>query len=160
LNHGHLRFSRLWVVLGWAWVLAVVCASLTPSPVELHIEQGDKYLHVVAYLVIASWFANLYQSTGERVVCATGCLALGVGLEFVQLLTEVRTFELVDMVANTTGVLIGMFAAPPRLPNYLRLAERLIVFARGRNPQTATTGESAATSPASALRKGGNPPLL
>ena len=111
-------------------LLTIIYGSLTPDPVEVQIEQGDKLLHVAAYLVLMSWFANLYEAQRERVMCIAGCVALGVGLEFAQRLTAVRTFDVADMVANTAGVAMGLILAPPRLPNYLRLAERLITAQR------------------------------
>jgi VanZ family protein len=123
---GPLRFRPLWLLIGWLLALFIAWESLTPYPVELQIEQGDKLGHVAAYLALMSWFANLYEDSRERVVCVLGCLALGVGLEFAQRLTETRTFEVTDMAAGAAGVLVGLLLAPPRMPNYLRLAERFV----------------------------------
>jgi VanZ family protein len=119
-----LRFHALWLTLGWMLVLFIVHESLTPYPVELQVEQGDKLGHLAAYLALMSWFANLYHGTGERAACVLGCLALAVGLEFAQRLTATRSYEVADMAAGAMGVLIGLMLAPPRLPNYLRLFER------------------------------------
>ena len=107
-------------------MLFIVYESLTPYPVELQVEQGDKLGHVAAYVALMSWFASLYEDAGERIACVLGCLALGVALEFAQRLTATRSFELADMAAGAVGVLIGLMLAPPRLPNYLRLAECII----------------------------------
>jgi VanZ family protein len=120
-----LRLRSLWLAMGWCLVLFIVYESLTPYPVEIGVEQGDKLGHMAAYLALMSWFSNVYEETSERVVCALASVALAVGLEFAQRLTATRTFEIADMVAGTAGVLTGWLLAPPRLPNYLRLAERL-----------------------------------
>ena len=93
---------------------------------EIPVEQGDKLGHMAAYLALMSWFANIYEDTGERLACALGCIALGVGLEFAQRLTATRTFDVADMLAGAAGVLAAWLLAPPRLPNYLRFAERLV----------------------------------
>jgi len=121
-----LRLRTLWLLLGWLLVLFIAYESLTPYPVELQVEQGDKFGHMAAYLVLMSWFANLYEGTNQRVACVFACIALAVGLEFAQRLTATRTYEVADMAAGAAGVLAGFLLAPPRLPNYLRLAERLI----------------------------------
>ena len=121
-----LRFRSLWLAVGWLIVLFIVYESLTPRPLEIPVEEGDKLGHMAAYLALMSWFANLYEDMGERIACAAGCIALGVGLEFVQRLTATRTFDVADMVAGTVGVLAAWLLAPPRLPNYLRLAERVL----------------------------------
>lgn len=44
---GDLRVQRLWLVLGWMLVLLVVYLPPTPAPLELPIEQGDEFSHVV-----------------------------------------------------------------------------------------------------------------
>ena len=133
VNPARLRLRPLWLTLGWALVLFIVYESLTPRPLEIQVEQGDKLGHMAAYLVLMSWFANIYENTGERVVCALGCVALAVGLEFAQRLTPTRTFEIADMVAGAIGVLIALALAPPRLPNYLRFTERLSGVGRNRD---------------------------
>src|SRR5687768_13325346 len=49
-----LRYRSLWLLLGWLLVLFIVYESLTPHPVELQVEQGDKLGHVAAYLALMS----------------------------------------------------------------------------------------------------------
>jgi hypothetical protein len=48
---------------------------------------------------------------------------MGIGLEFEQGLTDYRTFEVQDMVADAMGVLVGWIAAPPRSPHLIRFVE-------------------------------------
>ena len=83
-------------------------------------------MHVVAYLVLASWFANLYEQAPGRILSAAGCIALGVVLEFAQRWVGYRSFEYSDMAANTAGVICAWVLAPPRLPNYLHTVENII----------------------------------
>jgi len=47
-------------------------------------------------------------------------------LEFAQGLTDYRVFEVADMVANATGVLLGWIIAPPRGPDVLRFMQRTL----------------------------------
>jgi VanZ family protein len=115
----------LWLVLGWMLVLLVIYLSLTPAPITLPIREGDKLSHAFAYFVLMSWFANLYPGLSVRARFAAGFIALAVVLEFVQLWTGYRSFEVDDMTAGALGVAAGWATAPPRLPNYLALAERL-----------------------------------
>lgn len=106
-------------------VVLVTYLSLTPAPVEPEIEQGDKFLHILAYMVLMSWFANLYDIPAQRAGLAAGFVLLGISLEFFQQWTGYRSFELADMAAGAIGVAIGWALAPPRIPNYLGVAERL-----------------------------------
>jgi len=112
-------------MLGWALVLLIIYLSLAPDPVQLPGEQGDKVAHALAYFVLMSWFSNLYESAAAQTICAIGCIALAVWLEFVQRWTGFRTFEVADMAAGAAGVAVAWTLAPPQLPNYLHMAEKL-----------------------------------
>lgn len=119
-----LRHYHLWLACGGVLIAFVIYESLTPAPIDLRVEEGDKFGHMMAYAVLMSWFANIYGTVPLRARIALGFVAMGIGLEFVQRLTGYRSFELADMAASAGGVLLGWLAAPPRLPNYLRLTEK------------------------------------
>jgi VanZ family protein len=114
-----------WLFIGCMLVLIVIYLSLAPVPTQPNVTQSDKFLHVLAYAALMSWFANLYIRSPSRVRFAVGFVALGIALEFVQRWTGYRTFEVADMVANATGVAVGWLCAPPRIPNYLQGIEKL-----------------------------------
>ena len=60
------------------------------------------------------WFSQLYAS---RIFYAIGFTAMGIALELAQGWLGTRQYDLVDMLANTAGVLAGWLAARllPRL---------------------------------------------
>ena len=118
-----LRFRSIWIAAGWVLVALIVWLSLTPRPMQVSDGQGDKLGHALAYFVLMLWFAQLYLSGKQRVTLALACLGLGIGLEYAQLLTDTRTFEVADMAADGVGVLVGWLAAPPRGFAFLRLLE-------------------------------------
>lgn len=101
---------RAAVVLGWTFVAVIVWLSLTPSPPSLHVEQGDKIGHALAYAGTMFWFAQLYLRSGVRLGYALGLIALGVALEFVQAHVG-RDFEVADMAADAIGVALGWAGA-------------------------------------------------
>jgi len=123
-----LRFRTVWLTIGWALVLTVVYLSLTPQPVSIPVEQGDKVGHLAAYAVLMVWFAQLYYAAQRWLLLAVALVALRIGLEFAQLLTETRTFEIADMLADGTGVAIGWLAAPPRTINFLIRVEAIPIW--------------------------------
>ncbi len=120
---------RLWLALGWALIFGVVWLSLTPAPVQIQIEEGDKLGHLLAYGSLMLWFSNLYGNRIERLFVALGFVAMGIALEFIQGWFGFRTFSVMDMAANASGVFAGWALAPPRTPNFLRWFEGLS-FAR------------------------------
>jgi len=85
-------------------VAAIVWLSLTPAPPRVDIESGDKLGHLAGYGLLMFWFARLYA---RRLPWAAGFIAMGIGLEFVQAAGGYRTLEVLDMAANTAGVLLG-----------------------------------------------------
>jgi glycopeptide antibiotics resistance protein len=84
--------------------VAIVWLSLTPSPPHVEFSESDKVGHVLAYGLLMFWFAELYA---RRILFALGFIAMGVGVEFIQGTLGYRTFDVVDMLANTLGVLAG-----------------------------------------------------
>src|SRR5437867_946801 len=118
-----LRFLRLWQTIGVLLIGFVVYLSLTPYPIEVPVEHGDKYGHILAYSTLMFWFAQIYPRQRARVAWAAAFVTMGIGLEFLQRLTDYRTFEIADMVGDAVGVSIGWLAAPPRSPQALRYIE-------------------------------------
>lgn len=125
MNEHELRWMAWWRAAGYVLVATVIWLSLAPRPPELHVEQGDKLQHVVAYGALMLWFAQLHAGRA-RVGAALALVILGIVLETLQGYTGYRSFDVLDMAANAAGVLLGLAAAPPRLPNMLRLLERSV----------------------------------
>jgi VanZ family protein len=121
-----LKLRRLWLVLGWCLVAAVVYLSVGPTSVAPDVAGGDKVGHFVAYGALSLWFLQLFRRPRQRVRACLALVALGIGLECVQAALPYRAFEAMDMLANACGVAFGWAAAPPRLPNLLAMFERAL----------------------------------
>jgi glycopeptide antibiotics resistance protein len=97
----------------------IVWLSLTPSPPKVDFEASDKVGHVLAYAALMFWFSQIHFSTSLRLIHAAIFLLMGVGLEVLQGMSGLRSYELLDMLANAAGVILGWLAArvlPPLLP--------------------------------------------
>lgn len=90
-------------------VAVVIGLSLMPAPPELDIDFDylDKVEHSLSYFVLMGWFAQIYHAANIRLLFAVGLIVMGIGLEILQGLGGVRYFEYGDMVANSSGVLLG-----------------------------------------------------
>ncbi len=99
---------RAWVfMVGW---IALTCFALTfpfdlKNPPKALERGGDKIIHTSLFTVMgisaqaaAPWISLL----------VTGPFA--VGLELVQKKIPSREFDVVDMLANITGIFLGLFA--------------------------------------------------
>jgi len=125
LNTPSQRHRRLWLLLGWGMVFSVFVLSLIPVDVDLG-EGRDKLAHFVAYGSMSFWFAMLFRGRARQLGIAVAFAAMGVGIEFLQKLTDYRTFEVADMIANATGAALGWAAVQTPLANLLDWVERLI----------------------------------
>lgn len=112
--------------MGWGLVAAVVYLSVAHLAGPPPVPGGDKLGHLVAYGALTFWFAQLIQAKRARAQIMLAFVALGVSLEFVQGTLPYRSYDEMDMIANTAGVALGWLAAPPRTPNILRWLEVLV----------------------------------
>jgi len=120
-----LRYRRIWILLAWGMVASVVVLSLIPVEVDLG-EGRDKVAHFLAYGGLSLGFGMLFGGRGRQLRIALAFAAMGVALEFLQGLTDYRTFEIADMIANAIGAALGWGLAQTPLRNGLEWAERLI----------------------------------
>jgi len=119
------RHRRVWLLLGWGMVFSVIVLSLIPMDVDLG-EGRDKVAHFVAYGSLSFWFGMLVAGRARQLGIAITLAAMGVAIEFLQGMTDYRSFEVADMVANAVGAALGWGLAQTPLRNALDWAERLL----------------------------------
>ena len=95
-----LRFQKLWLTLGFGFVVLVIYLSLAPDLPDTGVPNGMKIGHVLAYAWLMLWFAQIYRSNAVRYAAALTFCTMGIGLEYVQGLTDYRGFEYSDMLTN------------------------------------------------------------
>ncbi|OQS04696.1 VanZ family protein [Thraustotheca clavata] len=98
----------IWAAVGWFGIGLLLYLSLTPRPIEIPIESGDKYGHALAYALLTAWWAQLMTSYSVLMLRFVG---LGVAIEFAQGWTGYRSFDVKDMLANTIGTAFGALIA-------------------------------------------------
>ena len=112
--------------MGWLFVLLVCYFSLTPSPpkIDIQFEHLDKLEHILSYMVLMTWFAQLYQTKQSRIYYALFFIVLGITIEVLQGLGGIRYFEYSDMLANTSGVVMGLLLTLGKRKDLLLSFER------------------------------------
>jgi glycopeptide antibiotics resistance protein len=68
----------------------------------------------------------LFGGRARQLAIAVAFALMGVGIEFLQGLTDYRTFDVADMVANAVGAALGFGIAQTPLGNALDWVERLL----------------------------------
>lgn len=126
-----LRHGRLWLLVGWAGVLAAVVASLWPGGVPLPVTVWDKLQHGLGYFLLTLWFAGLYPRR-QYLWIALGCFALGLAIELLQGATATRSMEAADLAANATGIVAALVLAYALLGGWAARVERALGLAGPR----------------------------
>jgi VanZ family protein len=101
----HLERRRTYIRWAFFICLAVVLALSLMPPEPLPTTGWDKANHALAFAVLAMLGCRSYP--GRQVSVLLGLLAYGVLIEFLQSLTGYRTAELLDVVADGVGLVIG-----------------------------------------------------
>ncbi|MND80349.1 VanZ like family protein [compost metagenome] len=99
---------RLVLFIGVSAIL--LDAGLRPEPIPQVFNQEDKLHHLVGFMALAFCCRLAFPATRLSVV-TLGCLLTGVLIEAAQELMPLRTASAYDMLANCTGVLIGLLLA-------------------------------------------------
>lgn len=68
----------------------------------------DKIEHCIAYATLSFlWLLSLGNTKRRKIIICIMCMLFGMFIEVLQDTTSYRTFDYVDMFANSIGVLIG-----------------------------------------------------
>lgn len=87
---------------------------------------SDKLLHASSYFLLMVWFAGFCRRKLYLTI-AIGLLALGIGLDALQLLTDTRSFDWYDVAMNSFGVVAGFALSLLLLGGWCqRVEERLL----------------------------------
>jgi len=104
LSTATLRLAFFWYMAGAAMLMVVAITSLAPVP---DIGVSDKFAHFVTYAMLSGWFSLLVIRRASLGWVVVGLIAYGIAIEGLQGMTDYRLPEWGDVVANSTGVLLG-----------------------------------------------------
>ncbi len=120
-----LRYSTVWSLLGWMLVFIVIAVSLLPGPAVVYYSLIDKIGHAFSYCLLMVWFAGLYTRRWH-VVIAFALVAQSAVLELIQARLPYRSFDTMDLLANTGGIAVGLTLSLLLLAGWcLRVEQRL-----------------------------------
>ncbi|WP_298946328.1 VanZ family protein [Polaribacter sp.] len=90
--------------------ISILYLSLIKMPkYDVEFNHLDKWQHTFAYFTLAiCWLFALYKKTNKYFI-VFGCIIFGIIIEILQsTVTNYRTGDSLDVVANSIGVLIGL----------------------------------------------------
>ena len=104
-----MHYRTIWIFLGLIYIALILAGSLLRMPdINIYLSYTDKLVHFLMYFVLVGWFIQLYHQSGSRSLILLGAILLGLLIEFLQGMTSYRTFDFIDVIANSSGA-IGAF---------------------------------------------------
>jgi len=104
LSKGKIFIIAIGVTIG------ILYLSLIKTPkATIQFHHLDKLQHALAYFILTiSWLFAFYGKNKKRIIICS-CIFYGILIEILQeTLTEYRTGDSLDIIANSTGVLLGL----------------------------------------------------
>lgn len=103
--------GKLKIVFAITITIAILLLSLLKLPqYKTNISNLDKWQHSFAYFILSiSWLLVFYQKPNKKYIIVFLCIFFGIIIEILQeVLTGYRTGDVLDILANSVGVIIGL----------------------------------------------------
>jgi VanZ family protein len=121
-----LNFKGLWLFLGLLYISSIFYFSLRyEKPSQPPFPHFDKILHFNAYLFLMGYFTQIYEKKNHFKVLIM-FLLMGISIEFLQLASGYRSFEFLDIIANTFGIICGGIITRTYIPGLISKLDSLI----------------------------------
>lgn len=113
-----LRHLRFWRIAGVVLLCLVLIFALMPAVwfwdnragALAWFRNSDKFLHAATFLLLALWFSGQYRRHSYLRV-AVSLMLFGLLIEGCQFLVGYRQADMLDMAANTAGIVTGFIIA-------------------------------------------------
>lgn len=105
-------------VLVAIWILSFLPDSRMPD-----VPGSDKWHHALAYFACMFCWGQWYKLPAQRLKLAIIFILMGALIECLQGLTDYRSFEWLDMVADTVGVVLAWLVVTVQLSVQRRYAK-------------------------------------
>ena len=119
----------LWIALWLAMIATVIATCLMPAKdlPPTPFDSFDKVEHFTAYLLLSLYAGMLFARVPAQALATAGLIALGVALEFAQAkLTDSRSGDAADALANSLGALTGLWLARTSAGVWLQRLDRAL----------------------------------
>ena len=111
------RLSSIAVLIA-IWILSFLPGSAMPD-----VPGSDKWHHALAYFVCMFCWGQCYVRPAQRLKLAIIFILMGALIECLQGLTDYRSFEWLDMLADAVGVTLAWLVVTVQLAVQRRFAD-------------------------------------
>jgi VanZ family protein len=105
-------FKDNFFVIAIGITISITYLSLMKMPkVEVNIGNIDKFYHSFAYFTLSfCWLFSFYKKPKLKNIIVISCIIYGIIIEVLQdTVTLYRTGDFRDVLANTVGIVLGLF---------------------------------------------------
>jgi len=107
-----MHYRSLWLILGFFYIGLILAGSLLRVPdIDISISHTDKVVHFLMYFILVGWFVQLYPKPDKRIQILIAAILLGMLIEYLQGMTNYRSFDFIDEIANSIGALSAFLLA-------------------------------------------------
>ncbi|MCG1034942.1 VanZ family protein [Polaribacter sp. DS7-9] len=91
-------------------IIAYLSLMRMPKTEVISFGNSDKVYHLIAYFSLSiSWLFSFYKKKSIKLLIIISCVIYGIIIEVLQsILTEYRTGDYKDILANTLGIVLGL----------------------------------------------------
>ncbi|MFQ5685148.1 MAG: VanZ family protein [Candidatus Scalindua sp.] len=107
------------------YVLLIAYFSLIPIEHEIFKGIGDKWSHFIAYLILFI-IAKKVHTNYNYLTCAIACFIYSFIIECIQFFVPNRYFEGLDLLANSSGIFLGMVIYRLLIEQYFEIKQNAI----------------------------------
>ena len=91
----------------------------------MDVKVSDKIIHICIFIFLSCWLSGQFKSNIKLLFVIS---LYGVLIEFLQRLTPYRSTELLDILANEIGIIIGIIIAMKYLTGWSLIFEGYITM--------------------------------
>ncbi len=107
--------TKLFRLASFAVLIAIWILSFLPASGMPDVPGSDKWHHALAYFACMFCWGQWYKLPAQRLKLAIIFILMGALIECLQGLTDYRSFEWLDMLADAVGVTLAWFIVAVQL---------------------------------------------
>lgn len=107
--------TQLFRLASFAVLIAIWILSFLPASGMPDVPGSDKWHHALAYFACMFCWGQWYKLPAQRLKLAIIFILMGALIECLQGLTDYRSFEWLDMLADAVGVTLAWFIVTVQL---------------------------------------------
>lgn len=112
-KYKYLFIAFLWTVL--ITVLSLISLGNIEEKININVPNKDKYVHFTFYFVfVVLWLLQIKQKPVKiktQILILLSAIGYGVFMEICQGFTQTRTPDVMDVLANSTGAIAGLYVS-------------------------------------------------